>query len=65
VCLVNGLFLNDSDNKNTNNDLNIHALRRRFLVNVFASVSRTTLSNTLTGFDSLFVTLNYVQSLRT
>jgi len=24
VCLVNGLFLNDSDNKNTNNDLNIH-----------------------------------------
>jgi hypothetical protein len=62
---VNGLLLNDSDNKNTNNDLNIHALHRRFLVNVFASVSRTTLSNTLTGFDSLFVTLNYVQSLRT
>ncbi len=39
MCLANGLLLNDSDNKNTNNDLNIHALHRRFLVNVSASVS--------------------------
>ena len=39
MCLANGLLLNDSDNKNTNNDLNIHALHRRFLVNVSVSVS--------------------------
>lgn len=65
MCLANGLLLNDSDNKNTNNDLNIHSLHRRILVNVSVSAFRTTLRDTLTGFDSLFVTLNYVQSLRT
>ena len=65
MCLANGLFLNDSDNKNTNNDLNIHATYEILSSNMSVSVSGTTLRNISTGFDSLFVTLNYVQSLRT
>ena len=63
MCLANGLFLTASDNKTTNNDLHIHATYE--ILSSKISVSRVTLRNISTGFDGLFVPLNYVQSLRT